>query len=127
MSNWFKYFLLIATGFLILFICSLFQNSVMPQKGEYYYSEFLRNNYTISAAVVFFIAGIPAGYFLKLNPWLTGICLILIFPVTSLYEATVYKGSHNLIPFEFVIHFLYALPGIIGAYAGGLLFKRYSK
>ncbi|MEY2901552.1 MAG: hypothetical protein RLY89_658, partial [Bacteroidota bacterium] len=34
------------------------------------------------------------------------------------YEATIYRGSHNLIPVEFLVFILYALPSLIGAYLG---------
>lgn len=88
---------------------------------------FLRHNYTLLAKALFIITGFAAGYVYKLNPWLVGICLISIFPLTSIIEGTVYQGSHNLIPFEFMIHFLFALPSIIAAFIGRFIFRQIAK
>jgi uncharacterized membrane protein YfcA len=87
----------------------------------------LKNNYGITAGILFLIAGLAVGYLMELKPWLAGICLILIFPITALYEATVYSGSHNLIPFEFLVFILYALPSLVGAYLGKWLSDRSEK
>jgi len=113
-----KYILLVFLGFLLIFFCSTIQQTSLPQKGEYYYSSFLRNNYTVLCAFLFFFEGIVVGYIFKLNPWLSRLFLLLIFPLVSFYEATIYRGSHNLIPFELVIYFLFSLPAIAGVYIG---------
>src|SRR6478736_6559449 len=113
-----KYVFLIFIGLLLILLCSMFQQVEPPEAGEYYYSSFLRNNYTILSASLFLLVGILVGYFFKLNPWLVGLSLILIFPLVSFYEATIYRGSHNLIPFELIVYFLWALPGIAGVYLG---------
>jgi hypothetical protein len=68
-----------------------------------------------------------AGCVFRLNPWLTGLSLILVFPLTALTEGTVYRGSHNLIPFELGMHFLFALPAIVCAYIGGYIASRKQK
>lgn len=112
------YFFLVIIGLLIILLCSLFQDVPAPTRGEYYYSTFLRHNYTLLARALFIITGFVAGYVYKLNPWLVGICLILIFPITSIIEGTIYPGSHNLIPIEFAFHLWSALPSIIAAFVG---------
>ena len=119
-----KYLLLIPIGFALVWLCSLVQQVHSVQQGEYQYSSFLRNNYTVLTAIVFFIAGFIAGYFVKYNPWYGGLCIVLVFPLVSVYEATVYNGSHNLLPFELLIYFLYALPAVAGLYAGNFIFTR---
>jgi len=119
-----KYVLLVFTGILLLVLCSTIQHTKARQPGEYYYSSFLRNNYTVLSACLFLIVGLGIGYFFKLNPWFSGICLILIFPIVRFYEATIYRGSHNLIPLELIVYFLFALPGILGVYLGNFIFKR---
>ncbi len=122
-----KYILLIVAGLVIIFCCSLFQH-ITPIEGEYHYSRFLQGNYlTIPAVTIFFIIGFGVGYFWKLNPWLAGFCLFFIFPLTSIIEATVYKGSHNLIPFEFIFFFLFAMPSIIAVYIGRFIFRQVVK
>jgi hypothetical protein len=83
----------------------------------------LRNNYSYISGSLFFLTGLISGYYFKSNPWVTGISLISIFPITAIYEATIYRGSHNLIPLELAVHFLFALPAVIGAYLGRYIKK----
>jgi len=119
-----KYILLIFVGLLILLLSSRIQHVEPPQAGEYYYSSFLRNNYTILSACIFLVVGLLIGYYFKLEPLLAGVSLILIFPITAFYESTVYRGSHNLIPFELVVYLLFSLPAIAGIYLGRLISNR---
>ena len=93
-------------------------NCNAPEDGEYYYSSFLTNNYTLLSNVFFFITGLLGGYYFKLNPWGLALCLFLIFPLTSLIEGAVYRGSHNLIPFELAYQVVMALPTVAAAYIG---------
>lgn len=123
----FKYFLLACAGLLLIVLCSIIQNVAPAPPGEYQYSSFLRNNYTILTAVIFFVAGICVGYYLGLNPWLSGICMTMAFFIAAIIEMIMYRGSHNLIPFEFVIYFVFALPAVGGVYAGILLSKKFPK
>jgi hypothetical protein len=121
------YLFLVFIGFLLILLVSIILETPATPQGEYHYSSFLRNNYGITAGILLLIAGIAVGYLMELKPWLAGICLILIFPLTSLYEGTIYRGSHNLIPFEFLVFILYALPSICGAYLGKWLSDRAEK
>jgi hypothetical protein len=100
-----QYFSLVVIGLVIILLCSLMQHVPAPRRGEGYYTFFLMNNFTVLPKALFVIIGFVAGYVYRLTPWLVGICLIFIFPLTSIIEAIVYKGSHNLIPFEFASHF----------------------
>jgi hypothetical protein len=122
-----KYAMLIVVGIALILFASMLQTVTAPSPGEYYYSDFLRNNYTLLAGGLFFGAGILIGFFLKLNPWLAGIALIAALPLASFYEASVYKGSHNLIPFELIIYFLFSVPAITGVYIGRYFSLRRNK
>jgi hypothetical protein len=122
-----QYLFLVFIGFLLILLVSIILETPATPPGEYHYSSFLRNNYGITAAILYLIAGLAVGYLMELKPWLAGICLILIFPLTALYEATIYTGSHNLIPFEFLVFLLYALPSLAGAYLGKWLSDRAEK
>ena len=119
-----KYVLLIFAGIALFFFVSLLQKVPPPSPGEYYYSDFLRNNYTLLAGIIFFIAGSLVGYFFQLNPWLAGIALVAALPVASFYEAGVYRGSHNLIPLELIIYFFFSVPPIAGVYLGRYIVRR---
>ena len=123
-GKWLKYIMMAFAGCLLILLCSAIQETALPQKGEYYYSGSLRNNYTVLCASLFFILGIGIGYFFRLHPWLSGLSLVLVFPLVSLYEAAVHRGSHNLIPFELVVFFLFALPGVAGVYLGKYIAHR---
>jgi len=119
-----KYLLLIIVGLLLILLSSRIQHVAPPQSGEYYYSSFLKNNYTVLTACIFLIVGLLVGYYFKLNPWLSGISLVLIFPITAFYEATVYRGSHNLMPFELIVYLLWSVPAIAGIYLGRFISHR---
>lgn len=103
------------------------QQIASTQIGEYYYSSLIKNNYTFLAGTIFFLAGLSSGYFLKVNPWIGGISLLLIYPLVTLYEATVFKGSHNLLPFELLIFLVFSLPAILGIIIGKYISKRLTK
>lgn len=123
-SIYFKCLLLFCVGIIILFSCNLFKQQIAVE-GEYHYSQLLRSNYlTFPAIMLFVITGFLVGYFWQLNPWFTGLSLYFVFPMVSLIEATIYKGSHNLIPFEFVIFFGFSLPAIIAAYLGKFVYQK---
>lgn len=122
-----KYFLLMLIGPGIIVCCSLFQHIATVQ-GEYHYSHFLSKNYlTIPAVTIFFLVSIAIGYYWRLNPWLSGLCLLFILPLTSIIEGSVYTGSHNLIPFEFIGFFVFSLPAVIGVYIGKITYKQIAK
>ena len=128
MAKGLKYVVLIIVGVVLIVLSNvLFGPRVIAKTkpgDEYYFSSLLNNNYRYATTILFFSVGIAVGYFWRLNPWLTGLCLIAIFPLTSITEGTVYKGSHNLIPFEFIIHFVLALPAIIGVYVGKFVLSK---
>ncbi len=111
-------------GLFVMLLSSILQQVTPPQAGEYYYSDFLKNNYTVLTACIFFGVGGVVGFYLKVNPWLAGISLVAIFPIAAIYEAIVYRVSHNLIPFELFFHFLFSLPAIAGIYLGRFLLHR---
>ena len=106
-----------------MYIVQQFQHIPAPPTGEYYYSKLLRLNFTWIAVLLYSITGFAIGYFLQINYFLVGLCLTGIFPITSIIESIIYPGSHNLIPFEFAVFFVYSLPSIIAALAGKWLHK----
>ena len=121
-----KYLVLVVAGLLIIYISSLFQHVVIPV-DQRDFSHFLNYNFTKVVAGIFFLAGILIGYFLRLNPWYAGLSLFLFFPITSLIESIINKGSHNLIPFEFIMYFFYALPAILAVYLGRFIYTKVHK
>jgi hypothetical protein len=116
-----KYFFVMIAGIVIIFAGSIFHANPAPPNGEYFLSEWLRNNFTWPIRIIFCMAGFAIGFFTRLNPFLAGISLSLFFPLIIVYEATVYRGSHNLIPAEILMYMVWSIPAIAGAYAGAYL------
>lgn len=119
-----KFFLLVLLGLGLILLASTMQPVPPPPAGEYHYSSFLRYNYTWLTGTLFLLSGLAIGYRFHPNPWRTGIAMIFIFPLAAMYEATRYRGSHNLIPLEMIIYFLFSLPAIAGLYTGKWLAQR---
>lgn len=115
---------LIAVGAGIIALNSLIQQVPPEARAEYRYSSFFRDNYTLLPKIILPLVGLAVGYFTRLSPLISGICLYLIFPLTAAMEAVIFKSSHNLIPFEFLMYLGSALPTIALAYTGRLLKKR---
>jgi len=119
--------LLVVVGVSIIFISSLLQHIKIPKEQEYLFSSFLNYNFTKPVGVVFFITALLIGCLFKLNPWEVALCLFVVFPITSIVEGAFYPDSHNLIPFEFAMYFIYALPSIIAVYIGKFISKQLAK
>jgi hypothetical protein len=125
--KWVYYIILSTLGLLILLLCNLFLSLPTSKFPEYHYSNLFRDNYTHLGVALFFITGFLAGYFYKLSPLIGGLSLCLVFPITAVIEAIIYPGSHNLIPFEFAIHFVFALPPVLAIAIGRFAYKQVIK
>lgn len=112
------------SGAAILFLLSFVQNGPPPQKGEYFLSSFFRNEVSWLALVIFAIVAFAACYTLQWNAWITGFGLIAVLPILAIVESTIYRGSHNLIPFEMMLYAYFALPGLAAALLGAFLARR---
>lgn len=55
------------------------------------------------------------------HPALTGMGMVLPFPLAGLAEMVVDPSSHNLWPFEFLVYFILSAVPITGGYLGSLL------
>lgn len=110
-------------GIAILLMHHLITDLPEPAPGQYYYSKLAAGNYTWVSAALFLIAAVIIKYLNDGNPFAIGFGMVLIFPLISVTEAVVYRGSHNLIPFEFAMHTLWALPSLTGAFGYHLVRK----
>lgn len=117
------YLLLSVISCIILFANSKVQNIDPSNFGEYYYSKFLRLNYTIITGSLFLVVGFVFGFLYRLKPGIVGLSMIAIFLLATTYEMIVFRSSHNLLPFELIIYFSFSLPSIVGAQVG-LYLKR---
>ena len=113
--------LAVFVGVALILLAIQINGFAFPEEGEYYYSKIVRNNYTKTMMLVYLIAGVVLGYVLQLKPWLIGILLVSYFFLITAYEATVYRGSHKLLPFELAMYLFFAIPPVGGAYIGYLI------
>ncbi|MGV3528593.1 MAG: hypothetical protein ACO1OO_06850 [Flavisolibacter sp.] len=116
--KWYFYLPMVALGLLLFYIASLLQHPLRTGENPHYLSGFLASNYTWLSISLLFVAGFLIGYFLKVNFWFAGLALFAIFPVTSVVEAFIIRGSHNLIPFELVFQFIMSLPTVFAVFLG---------
>lgn len=112
------YLIALVAGVAIMGFAILVLRQPRPSPGEYYWATLFRNHYGILTIALQMSAGFLLGRKYRPNPILIGLCLTAIFPVTSIVEATVYRGSHNLIPMELAVYFLWALPAMAAAFLG---------
>ena len=96
----------------------------IPASGEYFWSKLAWQNFTRSTCVLVSISALLIAYTLDANPVVVGLGTVAIFPMVALVEATVYRGSHNLIPFEFVVYAVYGFFPICGAGLGSFIRQR---
>ncbi len=120
----FKYITVFIASLLVLCIAYFIENKPLPPKGEYFWSHLIRDSLTLYVRIVFALFGFLACYYLQLIPWKTAFTVFAIFPIVSFVEGTIYRGSHNLIPFELVTFFLWSLPTVAAGYLGEWLQKK---
>lgn len=121
------YLLLAVISISILFVSSNIQNLSISTLNEYYYSKSLRTSYSIVVASLFLFTSFIISFLYKVNPWIVGISMISGFLLATIYEMTVFKGSHNLFPVELVVYFFFSLPSVIGSYLGLYVKRLYQK
>ncbi len=105
----------------LLFLLSLIFTTVPPNTGEYYLSSFFTLNYQKAGYMIFFLVALIMGLYTKVKPVLAGLTVMLFFALISIYEATRFRTSHNLIPFEFIFFAVFSLPVVAGVFIGNLV------
>jgi hypothetical protein len=120
----YKYIWVLIISLLVLVVAFYIENKPNPPKDEYYWSHLVKDCLTQYVRIIFALIGFLACYFLKLNPWITAICVFAVFPIITLIEGIIYKGSHNLIPFELVVFVFLSLPTVVAGYLGKWLMNK---
>jgi hypothetical protein len=106
-------------GVAIFALHHLVLGPALPAKGEYFFTNLIKVNYTWSTAVVFAVAAAAISRLSDASPFIIAAGTVLVFPLATFYEASAYRGSHNLLPFEFIMWAVYALPALLGALIEG--------
>ena len=124
MKSLLLYLIVAALGAGLMLMVGMVAPISAVEQGEYYLSSMLRKGYNVYTACLFFLTGVAAGYFTRLNPWLTGLALVIVCIVVVFYESFQYRGSHNLLPFELIVYLVYGFPAVVGVYVGRLMYNK---
>jgi len=81
--------------------------------------------YSCRGIITLFSIGLIFGCLWTKYKWLWGLGAVSLFPISSVAEMIMNPSSHNLWPFEFVMYGFFAIPGIIGAYIGAFIRKKF--
>jgi hypothetical protein len=111
-------------GILWLAIHQMLFSPPLPPHDEYFWSKLALQNYTLSTCVLVSISALLIAYKMEGNPVVVGFGTVAIFPIIVFIEAAVYRGSHNLIPFELIVYAAYGFFPICGAGLGWVIRKR---
>ena len=119
--------LVMLAGLLLLLLSGMIvTRQVEQQSPDYYYSGFLIQRYTWLTASHFLTAGAVFNFYFRLNPWLTGLFMVLWFPLATIFELIAFPESHNLLGIEIFFHIVFMLPAVIGGYIGRMIRSRNS-
>ena len=73
------------------------------------------------------VAAFALGFYTRTSVVLTGLAMTAVFPAIAAYEATRYRGSHNLIPFEFIKIAMASVPLMVAAWIGRTMARRIAR
>ena len=107
-----------AAGVLALAAQFLILSPALPARGEYFLTELARGQVGVVSIPLMLGLAFAFGSYTRTSAVLVGLAMVLVFPAIALYEAVQYRGSHNLIPFEFAIIAIAAIPLMLTAWFG---------
>src|SRR5688500_17114509 len=124
-----KYLMLALIGAALFYLIMLANGTLTIPEHKLYFSLAFKSSYGYISASVLFLTGVAVGYFSRLSPWLTGLSLTLIFPVTAVYEYVKYPESRSLkyqnpdvgIFMDLLMYFFFSFPAIMGVFIGRLI------
>lgn len=74
-----------------------------------------------------FLSGMFLGVICPQHKLLWGISTMSLFPILAFMEMMKDPYSHNLWPIEFILYGVAAIPGIVGAYIGAFIRKKFRR
>ena len=96
----------------------------LPPRSEYFLTELARGQVGIVSIPLMLASAVALGYYARTSVVLIGLAIASLFPLVAVYEATKYRGSHNLIPFEFVAIAICTTPLMLAAWFGRVMARR---
>ena len=113
-----------AAGVAALAVQYLLRPTPLPASGEYFLTELARSQIGPISVSIALVAAFAFGYYAQAKPVPVGFVMLAVFPIVAMYEATRYRGSHNLMPFEMAIVATWAIPIILAVWLGRSLARR---
>jgi hypothetical protein len=113
-----------AAGMLALALQFWVFSSALPQRGEYFLTELARGQVGVVSIPVMIAVAFVLGFFARTSAVLIGLSMAAVFPAIAVYEATRYRGSHNLIPFELLAVAVCTVPLMLVAWFGRVMARR---
>ena len=120
-----KIFILILSpflGFLAFFLPVLFKEGIEITGKRIDFLSIIKNTFEnavfFPTVVLLSIIGFLLGFAIPRFWFFVGFSIILVFPITAVYEMNISPSSHNLWPFEFFFYGLFCIPSIFGSFLG---------
>ncbi len=79
------------------------------------------------AILCLFLSGMFLGFIRPKHAWLWGLATMFLFPIFAVIEMVADPYSHNLWPIEFTLYGFMTIPGIVGAYIGAFIRRKFAK
>ena len=114
----------VAAGLLALAVQYLLLPKALPESGEYFLTELAMGQIGGVSIPLAMASAFGFGFFGRMHPVLVGFLMVAVFPFISIYEATRFPGSHNLLPFELAVVSVWAVPLMLFAWLGRLAGRR---
>jgi len=83
--------------------------------------------YSFREIITLFLIGLIFGYLWPKHKGLWGFGVVSLFPIFSIAEMIKNTYSHNLWPIEFILYGFATIPGIVGAYIGAFIRKKFTE
>jgi hypothetical protein len=96
----------------------------LPPRGEYFLTELARQQVGFVSISIACATAFALGYYAKTHAALIGLAVAAVFPLVAAYEATRFRGSHNLIPFELAVVAVCTVPLMCAAGLGRAMARR---
>ncbi|MCX5761134.1 MAG: hypothetical protein NTW72_06455 [Gemmatimonadetes bacterium] len=96
----------------------------LPRAGEYFLTRLAQSLVGIVSLPLAGFMAATFGLLTRAHVALIGLAMVAVFPAIAVYEATRFRGSHNLMPFEFAMIAVCAVPLVLAAWIGRRLARR---
>jgi hypothetical protein len=90
----------------------------LPPAGEYFLTKLAQGQVGFVSFPIACLMAAGFGYYTRTHVVWLGLAMVAVFPAIAMYEGTRFPGSPNLIPFEFALIAVCAVPLMLAAQLG---------